>query len=49
MVWPREQSYNQKDLSCYVNDDHDNWDEILAEVVFAYSNSEHSSTGFKDW
>ena len=36
----------KKMLSCYVNEDHDNWDEILAEVVFAYNNSEHSSTGF---
>ena len=36
----------KKMLSCYENQDHDNWDEILAEVVFAYINSEHSSTGF---
>ena len=36
----------KKMLSCYVNEDHDIWDEILEEVVFAYNNIEHSSTGF---
>ena len=36
----------KKMMSCYVNEDHNNWDEILAEVVFAYNNSEHSSTRF---
>ena len=32
-------------VSCYVNDTHDNWDEVLPDVVFTYNKSAHSSTG----
>ena len=30
--------------SCYVYDDHDNWDEVLPDVVFAYNITKHSTT-----
>ena len=33
-------------ICSYVNDQHDNWDQALSEVVFAYNNSRHSSTGY---
>lgn len=33
-------------ISAYVNVSHDNWDKILSDVVFAYNNNTHSSTGF---
>ncbi|CAF1009602.1 unnamed protein product [Brachionus calyciflorus] len=33
-------------LSMHVNDTHSNWDEIQQPVIFAYSNSKHSSTNY---
>lgn len=33
-------------LSAFVNRQHDNWDELLSDVIFAYNNNVHSSTGF---
>ncbi|CAF1030452.1 unnamed protein product [Brachionus calyciflorus] len=33
-------------LSTFVNQQHDNWDEVLSDVVFAYNKNIHSSTGF---
>ncbi|CAF1112013.1 unnamed protein product, partial [Brachionus calyciflorus] len=33
-------------LSMYVNGTHNNWDEILQPVIFAYNNSKHSSTNY---
>ena len=33
-------------LSCLVNNNHDNWDDLLGDVVLAYNNNIHSSTGF---
>ena len=35
-------NYLSNKYICNVNEDHDNWDEILVEVVFAYNNSEDS-------
>jgi len=32
-------------LSCSVNDNHDNWDDLLSDVTFSYNNSVHSSIG----
>ena len=32
-------------VSCYVNDTHDNWDEVLPDVVFTYNYIADSSTG----
>ena len=31
-------------LCMYVNDSHDNWDECLQSVIFAYNNTRHSTT-----
>ncbi|CAF1096871.1 unnamed protein product [Brachionus calyciflorus] len=31
-------------LCMYVNDNHDNWDERLQSVIFAYNNTRHSTT-----
>lgn len=33
-------------LCAYVNSQHDNWDLVLSDVVFAYNNNIHSSTGY---
>jgi hypothetical protein len=33
-------------LALTVNSSHDNWDDMLSEVVFSYNNTVHSSTGF---
>ncbi|CAF0889807.1 unnamed protein product, partial [Brachionus calyciflorus] len=33
-------------LSTFVNSQHDNWDEVLSDFVFAYNNNVHSSTNF---
>ena len=33
-------------LCAYVNKDHDNWDQVLETVTFAYNNAIHASTGF---
>ena len=32
-------------ISCYVVDAHEKWDLVLDDVVFAYNNATHSSTG----
>ena len=33
----------------YINDQHDNWEDLLEPNRFAYCNSIHSSTGFSPW
>ena len=33
-------------LCSYVNESHDNWDQILYEIAFSYNNNTHSTTGF---
>ena len=33
-------------LSCFVNKDLNNWDDLLPHTVFSYNNAIHSSTSF---
>lgn len=45
MVKPYNKTLAQL-LSSFINEDHTDWDQLLANVMMAYRSSEHETTGF---